>query len=137
MAQSRTIIPVAGGMGGVGKWFVAANLGTALAKRRHSTILVDLDLGNSNLHILLGIENRHPGVCEFLQKATDQPLANLVVPTGVPNLRFLPGDGRMPFVANITHSQKKTLPRALGELPATTSCWTSVPERVSTRSTSS
>lgn len=118
MAQTTTIIPVAGGKGGVGKTFVAANLAAALAKRGHSTIVVDLDLGNSNLHTLLGIENRHPGVGEFLHKATDQSLANLVVPTEIPNLRFLPGDGRLPFMANITYYQKRTLLRAIGELPA-------------------
>ena len=45
MAERATIIPIAGGKGGVGKTFVAANLAVALAKRGHSTIAVDLDLG--------------------------------------------------------------------------------------------
>ena len=118
MAQSTTIIPVAGGKGGVGKSFLTANLAVALATRGHSTIAVDLDLGNSNLHSFLGLENRYPGIGEYLHKALDRPLSDLVVPTEVPDLRFIPGDGRMPFMANITHHQKKALIRAIRQLSA-------------------
>lgn len=93
MAQQTTIIPVAGGKGGVGKSFLTANLAVALANRGHSTIAVDLDLGNSNLHTFLGLENRNPGIGEYLRKATERSLAELVVPTSVPRLGFLPADG--------------------------------------------
>jgi len=61
MAEPTTIIPVAGGKGGVGKSFVTGNLAVALARRGHRTIAVDPDLGNSNLHSLLVLENRYPG----------------------------------------------------------------------------
>jgi len=54
MAEQTTIIPVAGGKGGVGKSFVTANLAVALAQAGKSVIAVDADLGNSNLHTLLG-----------------------------------------------------------------------------------
>ncbi|MDZ7793582.1 MAG: hypothetical protein U5P10_07795 [Spirochaetia bacterium] len=36
-----------------------ANLGIALAQAGKTCILVDLDLGSSNLHTCLGIKNRH------------------------------------------------------------------------------
>src|SRR5262249_3249095 len=104
MAQPKTIIPVAGGKGGVGKSFVTANLDVALAIRGQSTIVVDLDLGNSNLHSFLGLENRYPGIGEYLRGTVDRSTAELVIPTGIPHLSFLPGDGRMPFMANITHN---------------------------------
>jgi flagellar biosynthesis protein FlhG len=118
MAQSTTIIPVAGGKGGVGKSFLTANLAVALASRGHSTIAVDLDLGNSSLHGFLNLENRHPGVGEYLHKLVDRSLSDLVVRTEVPHLGFLAGDGRMPFMANIAHHQKRRLIRALRQLPA-------------------
>ncbi|HYG82454.1 MAG TPA: P-loop NTPase [Pyrinomonadaceae bacterium] len=118
MAEQATIIPIAGGKGGVGKSFVTANLAVALARRGHTTIAVDLDLGNSNLHSMLGLENRYPGVGEFLRGAVKLAPGELVVETTVPGLGFVPGDGRVPFMANITYNQKLVLLRMLKALPA-------------------
>jgi len=42
----------------------------------------------------------------------------LVVKTSVRNLGFIPGDGRMPFMANITYIQKQALLRLLKALEA-------------------
>lgn len=117
-AETTTIIPVAGGKGGVGKSFVTANLAVALARRGHRTIAVDLDLGNSNLHTLLGLENRYPGVGEYLKGTVKCAPTELIVETSVPGLGFIPGDGRMPFMANITYNQKLGIFRLLKALPA-------------------
>src|SRR5688572_2959593 len=106
MAEQTTIIPIAGGKGGVGKSFVTANLGVALAQSER-TIVVDADLGNSNLHSFLGIENRYPGVGEFLRGTIKCAPNELVQKTRVPLLGFVPGDGRVPFMANITYAQKR------------------------------
>ena len=118
MTEAITIIPVAGGKGGVGKSFITANLAVALARRGHRTIAVDLDLGNSNLHSLLGLENRYPGIGEYLRGTVKCSPAELVVKTAVPNLGFIPGDGRMPFMANITYPQKLGLLKLLRALKA-------------------
>lgn len=118
MAETTTIIPIAGGKGGVGKSFVTANLAVALARRGHRTIAVDLDLGNSNLHSLLGLQNRYPGVGEYLKGTIKCAPTDLIVETSVPGLGFIPGDGRMPFMANITYNQKLAIFRLLKALPA-------------------
>ena len=118
MPEQTTIIPVAGGKGGVGKSFVTANLAVALAQAGHSVIAVDLDLGNSNLHSLLGLENRYAGVGEYLRGTVKCAPADLIIETEVPNLGFIPGDGRMPFMANITYNQKIALLRLLRSLQA-------------------
>jgi flagellar biosynthesis protein FlhG len=118
MAQSMTIIPVAGGKGGVGKTFLTANLAVALALRGQPTIAVDLDLGNSNLHSFLRLENKYAGVGEFLRGRIKCAPEELIVRTSVPGLGFIAGDGRMPFMANITYNQKRTLLRLLKLLPA-------------------
>ena len=118
MAETTTIIPIAGGKGGVGKSFVTANLAVALARRGHRTIAVDLDLGNSNLHTLLGLQNRYPGVGEYLRGTIKCAPTELIVETSVPGLGFIPGDGRMPFMANITYNQKLAIFRLLKALPA-------------------
>lgn len=103
-----TIIPVASGKGGVGKTFLTANLAIALAEMGHSTIAIDMDLGGSNLSSFLGLPNRFPGTGDFL-KARTAELEELLVPTSTPNLTFIPGEGRTPFLANIPYAQKVRL----------------------------
>jgi flagellar biosynthesis protein FlhG len=116
--KAPIIIPIAGGKGGVGKSFLTANLAVALALRGHSTIAVDLDLGNSNLHSLLGLENRYAGIGEFLRGTIKCRPEEMIVKTSVPGLGFIAGDGRMPFMANIDDEQKKRLIKFLKRLPA-------------------
>jgi flagellar biosynthesis protein FlhG len=112
------IIPIAGGKGGVGKSFVTANLAVALARRGFRTIAVDLDLGNSNLHTLLGLENRNPGIGDYLKGSLQGPPENLIVETCVAGLGFVAGDGRTPFMANITYLHKRKVIRFLHSLNA-------------------
>ena len=112
-----TIIPIASGKGGVGKTFFTANLAIALAEMGHPTIAVDMDLGGSNLHFSLGLPNRFPGIGNFL-KARSAELEEMLIPTEIPNLQFLPGDGMSPFMANIPHAQKIRLISRIVKLPA-------------------
>ena len=56
------VLPIASGKGGVGKSLVAANLSVALAQAGKRVYLVDLDLGASNLHLLLGISGIKKGL---------------------------------------------------------------------------
>src|SRR5579864_8354478 len=51
-------IVVTSGKGGVGKTTTTANIGTALAQRGASVVLVDADVGLRNLDIVLGLESR-------------------------------------------------------------------------------
>lgn len=51
-------IVVTSGKGGVGKTTTTANVGAALAKRGHSVVLVDTDIGLRNLDLVLGVEKR-------------------------------------------------------------------------------
>ncbi|MBD0315671.1 MAG: P-loop NTPase [Nitrospiraceae bacterium] len=46
------IVSIASGKGGVGKSVVAANLALLLAKRGRQVVLVDLDIGGADSHIL-------------------------------------------------------------------------------------
>jgi septum site-determining protein MinD len=55
--SARRIV-VTSGKGGVGKTTTTANLGAALAKRGHSVVLVDTDIGLRNLDLVLGVEKR-------------------------------------------------------------------------------
>ncbi len=117
MKNMPKIVPIASGKGGVGKTFLTANLAIALAESGHPTIAVDMDLGGSNLHSFLGLPNRFPGIGDFL-KARSAELEELMINTATPNLRFIPGDGLSPFLANIPYAQKIRLISRVKELPA-------------------
>ena len=112
-----TIIPIASGKGGVGKSVITANLAIALARLGHDTLAVDLDLGGSNLHSYLGLGNKHSGIGDFL-KGRKKSLPELIVPTKIPKLRFLAGDGRTPFMANIPFQQRLLLLNELQKVKA-------------------
>lgn len=117
MQPSPTVIPIAGGKGGVGKSLFTANLALALADRGKSVIAVDLDLGGSNLHLFIGLQNKYAGVGDFL-RSNSKDLSKMLVDTGHENLKFLAGDGRSPFMANIPYAQKTKLIKHIQNLPA-------------------
>ena len=52
------VIVITSGKGGVGKTTTTSNIGMALARLGHSTLLIDADVGLRNLDLLLGLENR-------------------------------------------------------------------------------
>lgn len=111
------IVPVASGKGGVGKSLVAANLAIALAQAGKQVVLADLDLGGSNLHLVLGMPSAATSIGTFLATPR-QEIAAVLQDTDVPNLRFLAGDAEIPGLANLTAGQKRTLIRKLTTLDA-------------------
>ena len=106
------IIPVASGKGGVGKSLVAANLGVALAQAGQRVILTDLDLGASNLHLVLGHQSPKNGIGTFLND-TKSNFDDVIADTDVRGLRFIPGDTEIPGTANLKPQQLKALVRCL------------------------
>ncbi len=120
------IVPIASGKGGVGKSMVAANLAIALGQSGRRTVLADLDLGASNLHLILGVAAPKAGIGTFLSSlpaaagspARGDAFDDVVMETDYPNLRFIPGDAEVPGLANIKPSQKNQLVKRLLSLDA-------------------
>lgn len=106
------IVPIASGKGGVGKSLVAANLSIALGQAGKRVVLADIDLGASNLHVILGIPAPKRGVGTFLSGSSGS-FENIILETDYPNLRFVPGDAEIPGLANIKAGQKNMLVKRL------------------------
>ena len=104
------IIPVASGKGGTGKSLIAANLGVAFAQAGQRVVLADLDLGASNLHLVLGHQSPKTGIGTFLND-TKMDFNRIVMDTDVRGLRFIPGDTEIPGMANLKVFQLKALVR--------------------------
>lgn len=106
------VIPIASGKGGVGKTLVAANLAIALGQAGKKVALADVDLGGSNLHVILGIAGIKVGIGSFISNPSIK-FESIIYPTDYKNLFFLPGDSEIPGLANLRSSQKKKLLRNL------------------------
>jgi flagellar biosynthesis protein FlhG len=113
------ILPVASGKGGVGKSLVAANLAIAFAQAGQRVVLADLDLGASNLHLVLGHQSPKCGIGTFLNDIKSN-FNDVIADTGVRGLRFIPGDTEIPGTANLRAGQLKALVRRFLALAADT-----------------
>ena len=110
------IIPVAGGKGGVGKSLMAANLAIALAQAGKKTYLIDMDLGASNLHLILGEYGAKKGIGTFLAKTTT--FQEIIIKTQYENLFFIPGDSEIPCYAALRAKHRNALAKEFIKLDA-------------------
>ncbi len=109
------VLPVASGKGGVGKSLFVANLGIALGQAGKRVILADLDLGGSNLHLVLGERRPGKGIGFFLNESGGN-LKDYVQNTQYENVFFIPGDSEIPGMANLSATQKRKLTNQLTSL---------------------
>ena len=110
------IYPIGGGKGGAGKSFITANLGVLLAKQGEKVLLVDLDLGGSNLHTFLEHQGQKTDLNDFLNK-TIKNLDHAASPTVIPNLFIICSINCSLEIANLSHAQKVKIIKAIHRLP--------------------
>jgi flagellar biosynthesis protein FlhG len=115
--KRKTIFAIGGGKGGVGKSIFSIALGTVLAQKGNSVILVDLDLGASNLHTYIGITKKTPTIADFILKKVSL-LEDVIVETPLKDLRLISGAEFLPGMANPAHWMKLKIMRHIKALPA-------------------
>src|SRR5574344_1325328 len=101
------IIPVASGKGGVGKSLLSANLAIALGNAGKKVILADLDLGASNLHLVIGQQAPKTGMGAYL--TGNASFQDIILPTNYDNVSFIPGDSEIPGLTAVKTSQKNDM----------------------------
>ena len=112
------MLAIASGKGGVGTTTIVANLALALANEGLSITAVDLALGSSNLNGSFGLPNRFPGVGDYILSSNQGDLEEFLVSSGFDNVAFLAGDGRTPFLADISWPLRQRLLKELPKLPS-------------------
>ena len=103
-----TIIPIASGKGGTGKSIFSLNLSISLAYQQKRVILIDMDLGGSNIHTLFGVDNNTPGMGDIIFKK-EKSLKDIIVGTEISGLSFIPGNTLFPGTANLNYFVKKKI----------------------------
>ncbi len=95
MNSAKQIFTVGGGKGGIGKSILSVNLAVATALAGNKVVLVDTDIGSSNVHALLGVRHPKSGFHDFFTQEELDPNAYLL-DTKFENLKILSCAGDMP-----------------------------------------
>jgi flagellar biosynthesis protein FlhG len=103
--QGPRLIAIGGGKGGIGKSFISANIGIALARQGFRVALVDLDFGAANLHTCLGVNRPKADLFDFINNKVEN-LEDIATQTTVPNL-ILFGGGQEFWQQVRPHSAQK------------------------------
>ena len=112
------IIPVASGKGGVGKSLLSANLAIALGQAGKKVMLADLDLGASNLHLVIGQNSPKKGIGTFL--TGESKFEEIITPTDYKNVSFIAGDSEIPGLSALKAAQKNALIKKFHNVEAPT-----------------
>jgi flagellar biosynthesis protein FlhG len=108
---------IGGGKGGVGKSIVSLMLGASLSRQGKKVILVDADLGGSNLHTLTGIRYPMYTLADFINKEVEL-IDNVIIDTPIDNMRLICGADDILGIANPKYAQKTRIFNALKKLDA-------------------
>ena len=119
--NSRKVWPIGSGKGGVGKSFITANLGLALAesvsKGKERVVLFDADLGGANLHTCFGMKNPPYTLQDLISKKKEK-LSQIMLQTPLPNLKLISGTSGILSIANPRHEEKIRLFQHFKDLEA-------------------
>jgi flagellar biosynthesis protein FlhG len=108
---------VGGGKGGVGKSVVTLLLGASLARLGQRVVMIDADLGGSNLHTLTGLRYPEYTLADFISRKVET-IEQLLADTPVDNLKLICGADDILGVANPKYTQKSRLFTHLRKLKA-------------------
>jgi flagellar biosynthesis protein FlhG len=107
---------VGGGKGGTGKTFLVSQAAITLAEQNKRVILLDADFGGANIHSFFGIKRAPKTINHFFEKK--EPLENLLMETGVENLKVIVGDYRSINSGSLNFAMKSRLFRHIRNLKA-------------------
>ena len=112
------IVSFASGKGGVGKSTTVSNLGLLFARGGSNVVVIDLDVGGADLHVLFGELSPALTLSDFLGRKVES-LEEVARPVSwCPRLRLIAGTGETLRNTNPTSQTKQRLFRHLRKLTA-------------------
>lgn len=103
------IISIGSGKGGVGKSVVSCNLAVSLAAQKYKVVLIDLDTGGADAHIMFGHFRPKHTISDFLFHKVEN-LTDVTLPLPeFKGLNLIPGMGETLFTANLPTGSKRRL----------------------------
>lgn len=107
--QIPAVIAVGGGKGGVGKSIISANLAATISQYGYRVLVVDLDLGCSNLHSHFGVSMPKKTLADFVltQRLT---FREVMLPSPMPGVAFVAGGREESWNDYLEHSSDHLLP---------------------------
>lgn len=108
---------IGGGKGGVGKSIVSLMIGVSLARLGNKVIIVDADMGGSNLHTLVGIRYPKYTLADFINKQVET-IDEVIMQTPVENMSIICGADDILGMANPKYAQKTRLLNHLKKIDA-------------------
>lgn len=112
------IISIGSGKGGVGKSVVSSNIALLLAADGFKTILIDLDAGGADAHIMFGHFKPKATLSDFLQKNIEQLSDACIDMPEFKGLKLIPGMGETLFTANLPTGSRRRLINHIQKLDA-------------------
>lgn len=110
--QSKYVVGITGGKGGVGKSNVAVNLSVSLASLGYKPLIIDADINMGNVELLLGVKSKN-NISDLLNsscKLEDVLVKDVygvdVLPTGIggSNSREISSENIVSIINHIEHS---------------------------------
>ena len=111
-SKRAKILAITSGKGGVGKTSVCVNLAVAMARKGMRVVVVDVDLGLSNTHILVGLKPERT-LCDYLEGRAH--LAE-IVQHHASGAKFLSGGSGIQEMANLDDGGRARIVRAIQDL---------------------
>jgi len=113
-----TIISIGSGKGGVGKSIVSSNIAYSLAAKNYNVILIDLDAGGADAHIMFGHFHPKKTLSDFLLHRVDTLEDTCLCMPEFKNLKLIPGMGETLFTANLPTGSRRRLINHIKQLDA-------------------
>ncbi len=114
---SKAIWAVGGGKGGIGKTILTSNIAVYLSWLNKRVVVIDMDLGGSNLHTSLGVDAPQKSLSDLIVGKTED-IRELLQPTPIRNLQIISGAHDPMGITHLRHIQKTRLLRQIQELDA-------------------
>jgi flagellar biosynthesis protein FlhG len=117
LQSPKSIWAVGGGKGGIGKTILTSNIAVYLSWLNKRVVVIDLDLGGSNLHTSLGVDTPSKTLSDLISGKVEN-IHDLLQPTSIRNLQIISGAHDPVGITNLRHIQKARLLRKVQEIDA-------------------